>query len=196
MQPEASERLQLFRTFFADLITASSGASDPRLKAAFASISRERFLGNGPWRVFTAGGYIKTPSDDPAFLYQDITVALEDSGSINNGQPVLHSHCLGALRIQEGETIVHIGAGTGYYTAVLSKLVGPSGTVEAYEIEPRLSERAVRNLTDFENVVVHPRSGTSGPLPVCDVIYVSAGATGPINSWLDACGLAAAFCSR
>ncbi len=186
MEAQAAERLQLFRTFFAELVTANSGVSDARLRAAFASTFRERFVGHAPWRVFTASGYIRTPSDDPAFLYQDIVVALEDEGNINNGQPVLHSACLGALKIEEGETIVHIGAGTGYYTAILSKLMGASGTLEAYEIEPRLAERAVHNLADSGNVVVHSGSGTAGPLPACDVIYVNAGATRPLNTWLDA----------
>jgi protein-L-isoaspartate(D-aspartate) O-methyltransferase len=178
--------LALFRTFFADLVTANVGATNGRLKMAFASTFRERFLGNGPWRVFTAAGYISTPSDDPAFLYQDITVALEDAGSINNGQPTLHALCLAALNIQEGEAVVHIGAGTGYYTALLSKLAGLSGSVDAFEIESRLAERAVRNLADLGNVIVHNRSGSTTQLPACDVIYVNAGATAPHNNWLEA----------
>jgi len=136
--------------------------------------------------VFTAAGYIETPSDDPAFLYQDITVALKSEGSINNGQPTLHAACLASLNPRDGETVVHIGAGAGYYTALLAKLVGPTGAVTAYEIEPDLAERAAENLADLPNVTVHHRSGSEGSLPDCDVMYVNAGATGPLDTWLDA----------
>jgi protein-L-isoaspartate(D-aspartate) O-methyltransferase len=181
------ERLESHRLFFASLITASVGLPrGSRLEAALASTPRERFIGPGPWRVFTAAGYIETPTDDPAFLYQDVTVALQAEGQINNGQPTLHALCLAALNPKEGEAIVHIGAGTGYYTALLAKLAGPSGSVDAYEIEPELAQRAAANVADLSNVTVHPRSASEGALPECDLIYVSAGATGPLDSWLDA----------
>lgn len=180
--------LEAHRTFFAKLITASVGipGGNGRLAEAFAATPRERFVGPGPWRVFTAGGYIATPSDDPAFLYQDVTVAVEAEGQINNGQPTLHALCLMVLNIKEGETAVHVGAGTGYYTAVLARLTGPAGTVFGYEIEERLAQRAVSNLTDLPNVTIHHRSGSEGPLPECDVLYVSAGATAPLDVWLGA----------
>jgi protein-L-isoaspartate(D-aspartate) O-methyltransferase len=33
---------------------------------------------------------------------------------------------------------------------------------------------------------VYQRSGAEGPLPECDAIYVNAGATAPLDIWLDA----------
>jgi protein-L-isoaspartate(D-aspartate) O-methyltransferase len=131
-------------------------------------------------------GYTQTPSDDPAFLYQDIVVALDEGRRINNGQPALHAICLAALNVKEGETVVHIGAGTGYYTAVLAELAGLTGRVFTYEIEPELAHRASRNLADKSNVTVYPRSGAEGPLPNCDAMYITAGATAPLDIWLDA----------
>ena len=180
------ERLEAHRTFFANLITTSAGVPNSRVTAAFAATPRERFLGPGPWKIFTGGGYIATPTDDPAFLYQDVTVALSESSKINNGQPVLHAVSLATLNPQDGETALHVGAGTGYYTAVLAQLTAPTGQVLAYEIEPALAERATANLADMANVVVNARSGAEGPLPACNVIYVNAGATAPLNAWLDA----------
>lgn len=184
---ESAERLRPYRNFFAQLITANAGVSgDGRIKEAFASTPRERFLDSGPWRVFTPDGYIQSPTDDPTFLYQDIIVGLEDKGVANNGLPTLHASCLAAVNVQEGETVVQIGAGFGYYTAVLSKLTGPAGVVYAFEIKPERAERAVRNLADLTNVTLYNRSATDGPLPCCDVIYVNAGATAPPGAWLDA----------
>jgi protein-L-isoaspartate(D-aspartate) O-methyltransferase len=113
-------------------------------------------------------------------------VALAEEKQINNGQPVLHAVSMAMLNPQPGETVVHIGAGTGYYTAILASLVAPGGKVFAYEIEPALAERAAANLADLPDVTVYPRSGAEAPLPSCNVIYVNAGATAPLDVWLDA----------
>ena len=182
------ERLEAHRFFFSNLITAAAGVSkaNERLVTAFASTPRERFAGPGPWKIFTATGYIETPTDDPAFLYQDILVAIAPERRISIGQPLLHAICLAALNIKEGESVVHVGAGTGYYTALLASLTGPTGSVVAYEIEKDLSERATRNLRDYRNATVRHRSSAEGPLPECDAIYVNAGATAPLDIWLNA----------
>jgi protein-L-isoaspartate(D-aspartate) O-methyltransferase len=181
------DRLAAHRYFYAALVTTAAGAAkNERLKAAFASTPRERFVGAGPWKVFAGGGYVETPTDDPAFLYQDLVVALAPERRINNGQPVLHAINLAALNVKDGEKVLHIGAGTGYYTAVLARLTGETGTVMACEIEHDLAQNAIQNLSDFSNVTVQERSGSEAPLPACDVIYVNAAATSPLNIWLDA----------
>lgn len=181
------DRLQAHRKFFAELITASAGISktNPLLELAFATVPRENFVGPGPWKIFTGSGSVETPSDDPAFLYQDVVVAIAPDRGINNGQPLLHAISIAALNPAQGETVLHIGAGTGYYTAILVELVGATGSVVAYEIEPDLSARAAQNLSAWPNVAVLDRSGAEGPLPDCDAIYVSAGATAPLDVWLD-----------
>jgi len=184
---ETMDRIESHRLFFANLIAAQAGLPpDSELAAAFASTPREQFVGPPPWKVFTRSGYIESPSDDPAVLYQDVVVSLGADGSLNNGQPSLHAFCIATLAIKKGEHVVHVGAGSGYYTTILAKLVGETGAVDAYEIEPSLAQRAAKNLAPFPNVTVHPRSGAEEPLPACDVLYVNAGATEPLAVWLDA----------
>jgi len=180
--------LEAFRAFYARRIAAMAGtpAIEDRLIRAFEAVPREQFLEKGPWRVFTGAGYITTPSDDPSFVYQDIVIALSGDGPLNNGQPSLHARCLGSVSPANGETVLHIGAGSGYYSAILAMLVGPTGTVVAYEVHPQLAERADTNLAAYSNVTVHNRSGAEGPLPFADILYVSAGATAPLDIWLDA----------
>ncbi len=181
------DRLQAHRQFFAKLITANAGiAPGSDLEAALASTPREEFVGPPPWKIFTRSGYVESPTDDPALLYQDVVVSLGGEGPFNNGQPTLHAFCLAALDVKRGERVVHVGAGTGYYTTLLAKLVGETGVVDAYEIEPEFARRATKNLAEFSYAAVHDRSGTEGSLPECDVLYVSAGATGPLDVWLDA----------
>ena len=182
------DRLESHRFFYARRLAAATGATGlgGRLEAALAATPRERFLGPGPWRVFTAAGYITTPSDDATFVYHDVPIALSEGEAINNGQPALHALCLAALDVKEGETAVHVGAGTGYYTAVLARLVGAHGSVFACELEPALAARARAALADLGHVTVEARSGADGVLPACDILYVSAGATAPLDLWLDA----------
>lgn len=180
------ERTRAHREFFAKLVTANVGLPPgSELEAAFASTQREQFVGPPPWRMFTRSGYVESP-DDPALLYQDVVVSLGGEGPFNNGQPTLHAACIAALNVKKGERVVHVGAGTGYYTTLLAKLVGETGSVDAYEVVPEFARRAAQNLGEFSYVVVHARSGAEGPLPACDVLYVNAGATEPLEVWLDA----------
>ncbi|WP_255460564.1 protein-L-isoaspartate O-methyltransferase family protein [Edaphobacter albus] len=166
-------------------MAAKAGVSlDSPIAKVFGEIPRERFVGDPPWRVFadeSEGELV----DDPALLYRDVLVQLKHEGAINNGQPSLHAICLASLHLRSGEVAIHVGAGTGYYTAMLALLVGAAGRVDAYEIENDLAEEARKNLKEMIWVKVHTGSGTLDPLPECDVLYVSAGATSPLSVWLD-----------
>ena len=178
---------EALRSYYARLVTGKAGIDDSRLMTAFATVERERFVGSGPWKVNCyAGGYVDTPSDDLAFLYQDVVVALIAERQLNNGEPRLHARCLAALNVKQGETAIHIGSGTGYYTAIFAQLVGSEGTLIAYEIEPVLAGRAVKNLELWPWISVRSQSATEGILPPCDVLYASAGVTRPPEAWLDA----------
>jgi protein-L-isoaspartate(D-aspartate) O-methyltransferase len=175
------------RSYYANLIAGNAGVRDHRIVAALETVPREQFVGPGPWMVYTlGGGYVETPSDDPAFLYQDVLVAISKDRGLNNGSPSLHARCLVTLKPAAGEAALHIGAGTGYYTALLAELVGPDGSVAAYEIEDDLADRAAANLKGMPHVRVHNLSGCDANLDACDVIYVNAGATHPLDAWLDA----------
>jgi protein-L-isoaspartate(D-aspartate) O-methyltransferase len=167
------------RLAYAREVTA--GLTDPRLEAAFASVAREAFLGPPPWQVLGHG-----LTDDPTDLYRDVLVALADERGINNGQPSLHAAALAAAAPAPGERAVHVGAGGGYYTALLATLVGAQGRVDAWEIEPDLAARAAASLRAFPQVTLHADSAVETALPRCDVLYVSAGATHPPRPWLDA----------
>lgn len=179
--------IEAARRYYARLVSGQGGVQDPRVTEAFAATPRERFVGDGPWTVFNfAGGYMETPSGDHAWLYQDVLVALSRDQRINNGMPSLHARCLNALALRAGETVLHVGTGTGYYTSILASLVGPAGSVTGYEIEPVLLAKAKANLAGLANVSVQGASGTGDALPSCDAIYVNAGATHPVEAWLDA----------
>jgi protein-L-isoaspartate(D-aspartate) O-methyltransferase len=178
--------LTAIRRAYAKQILSSVGADNARLEDAYAAVRREAFLGTGPWQLFRAGkGYVETPSDDPAHLYSDVVVGIWPERQINNGQPALHAALIASVSPKEGEHVVHIGAGVGYYSAIMAELVGPSGRVTAIEYEPELAARSRVNLAAYPNVEIVEGDGAHVPFDGADVIYVNAGATGPAHSWLD-----------
>jgi len=181
------DRIQAARAAYARQVCGAAGiAQGSGIEAALAEIPRERFVGPSPWSLVSGRGRIRATSSDPAALYQDVLVSLGGEPGLNNGQPSLHAMCMAALEVKRGERVLHVGAGTGYYTAVLAHLVEETGVVDAYEIEDDLAERARANLAEYSQVEVHARSGTVSPLPECDAIYVNAAAAEPLAVWLDA----------
>jgi protein-L-isoaspartate(D-aspartate) O-methyltransferase len=186
--PSVSASIEAARAHYARDVTAGIEDGDTRraLLDAFARIPRERFLGPPPWRVYAPHGRLVTLESDAHEVYHDALVVLSADQGINNGQPSLHARCLAAVRPRPGDIAVHIGAGTGYYSALLAELIGPGGHVHAYEIEPELAERAKLALAERPNVSVHAQSAFAAPLPPADVLYVNAGASHPPAEWLDA----------
>ena len=140
----------------------------------------------GPWQLFSLpGGYRETPDDDPVHLYQDVGVGIIPSRGLNTGQPRFLAFLISLGKLREREHAVHIGAGVGYYTAIIARLVGKRGAVTAIEYEPELAARAARNLSALPNVRVIEGDGFSMSLDPADAIYVNAGAAKPAEVWLD-----------
>ena len=83
--------------------------------------------------------YQTTPDADARHLYRDVPVAIDAARLVNNGAPSLLAFLINALAQREGEHVLHVGCGTGYYTAILAEIVGPSGRVTALEIDENLA---------------------------------------------------------
>ncbi len=180
-------QIAVVRHVYAKQILFAAGVTDPRIEAALSKLRREAFLQPGPWPIMYAmRGYQMTPDDNPVYLYQDVLVGIVPEKGLNNGQPSFLIFLISLGRVREGETVVHIGAGQGYYTAVMAELVGRTGTVTAIEYEPELAARATANLSAFSQVRVVHGDGTTIELGPSDLIFVNAGAVRPMNAWLDA----------
>lgn len=180
-----SAELDIVRRAFAMQVMAAAGVVDARVEAAFAAVRREHFLGPGPWPILRWRGYAPSPSDDPVYLYTDDVIGILPERHLNNGKPSLHAILLASAAPQSAEHVVHVGAGVGYYTAILAELVGPSGVVTAIEFDQGLASRAATNFSRSPNVRVLHGDGAVAPFDPADVVYISAGATHPAASWLD-----------
>jgi protein-L-isoaspartate(D-aspartate) O-methyltransferase len=112
-------------------------------------------------------------------------VALVPERNLNNGQPSLHAYLMHQAEPVAGEHVVHVGTGTGYYTAIFAHLVGPSGQVTAIEYDPGLAANARACLAPYPNVTIVEGDGAQVLFDAADVIYVNAGCTRPAARWLD-----------
>ena len=90
--------LDQIRGVYAAMMALASGSADPRFERAFELVRREAFVGPGPWRIGIYQRTVTTPSADPAFLYQNVTVNLDAARGINNGEPFLHAAWMGAVQ--------------------------------------------------------------------------------------------------
>jgi protein-L-isoaspartate(D-aspartate) O-methyltransferase len=174
------------RHFFAEEIAAVANLKTPELVDALASVPREAFLGPGPWLVqgdLTAAR--RTADADPSHVYHNYSIAIDPDRQLFNGPPGLVSSVIDALNVRPGNTVLHVGTGLGYYTAMLAHIVGAKGRVVGVEVDPGLASAARRNLVSMPSADLRQGNG-KGPFDESfDVILVNAGVTHPQASWLD-----------
>ncbi|WP_346913176.1 methyltransferase domain-containing protein [uncultured Roseibium sp.] len=182
-----SEELAIVRAAFAKQICAVAGVADNvALERAFRTVRREDFLGSDPWQIIDfSRSPARLPANDPVYAYQDALFVLSSWRGVNNGGPSLHARLLSALAPQPGDTVVHLGAGTGYYTAILAELVGPKGRVIAIEIDEALVRIARPALQSYANVELVVDDATDWPKDKVDGIYINFASLSPRDRWID-----------
>ena len=117
-----------------------------KVEKAFLEVSRENFVPE----MIKNYAYVDTPLE------------------IGNGQTISAPHMVAimceALDIKKGQSILEIGAGSGYHAAIVSKIVGENGHVYTVERFPSLAERAKKNLENagIKNVTVETGDGSEG----------------------------------
>jgi len=138
---------------YAQEISALGGIKSPALRRALAMVRREDFLPPGPWLIESLEGSYY-PSDDDAVdhILHAVGVAIDADRLLNNANPAKICVQIERADIRPGETVVHVGAGFGYFSALMAELVGPSGTVVAAEIDPHLRKQAGVNLAAWPQV--------------------------------------------
>lgn len=153
----------------------------PLIKDAFTHIKREDFVN-------------EAAKND---AYENLPIAIEFGRTIP--QPSTVAFMLELVEPKFGEKILHIGAGTGWQTALLARIVSgktesdiPSGKVIAFESIENLSETATKNLEHYRFIsngiadVIHgnAKEGFSKDAPY-DKIVSSVAFTEIPKAWKD-----------
>ncbi len=182
------------RRWYAEDLRVTVPIQSAALVEAFARVPRELFVGPAPWHILSPriGGldttqlaYRTIEDSNPRLLYHDLLIALDKARRINNGQPSFWAMNFDAIAVAPGESVLHVGCGTGYYTAILAEMAGPEGSVIALEVDDALAPRATAALSGWRNVSVQHVDGATFVPGAVDVIVVNAGMTHPLPQWLD-----------
>jgi protein-L-isoaspartate(D-aspartate) O-methyltransferase len=183
-----TEDLDTARRRFADGLREAPGITSDRLIEAFATVPRERFLGPGPWTIRGARSVQPQVTDDanPRHVYQNVSIAVDQARDLYNGQPGMVGAWIESLAIQPGDRAAHIGCATGYYSALIGALTGPTGSVTAIEVDPVLAARAAEALAPWPWVTARQGDGRTNLPSDVDVVLVHAGATHVLDEWLEA----------
>jgi protein-L-isoaspartate(D-aspartate) O-methyltransferase len=135
------------------------GLTDEHLLNAFRIVPRHRFV----------------PEDYIDSAYDDFPLPVGCGQTIS--QPYIVALMTHLLQLKGKETVLEVGTGSGYQTAILSRLVKKVYTIEIF---PELAQHAAEILTSlkYDNIEVITGDG-SGGLPEhapYDAILITAGA--------------------
>src|SRR5688500_9353016 len=119
------------------------GIDDPCVLGAMAAVPRERFL----------------PEEARADAYRDGAVGIGEGQTMS--QPWIVACMTTLLGLKGDETVLEVGAGSGYGAAVLSRCAGQVVTIERH---PPLANRARATLAELgiDNVDVRVGDGSKG----------------------------------
>ena len=184
----ASATLKAQRRWYAEEIRWSAKLRSARLVEALAAVPRESFLGRGPWQILGDRafdrGYAKTGDSNPRHLSHNVLVAIDPRRRLNNGLPSFLASLIDQLDLKPGETVCHVGCGTGYYSAIMAEMVGKRGRVIAVEADQALARRSRQNLKRYPQAEVVAADGFAHDPGKVDAILVNAGVTHLSQVWL------------
>jgi protein-L-isoaspartate(D-aspartate) O-methyltransferase len=101
------------------------GGLNVRANKALSDVPRENFV----------------PKNFQGLVFADIEIPLTDSAKMFS--PKIEGRILDSIDVQSNESVLEIGTGSGYFTAVLSRL---ADSVVSVEIDQALSDSAKENL--------------------------------------------------
>ncbi|MFR9791157.1 methyltransferase domain-containing protein [Streptomyces sp. MB22_4] len=192
----AAARAELVREIAAE----GAFAADPRWREAFAEVPRHLFV---PY-YFVAGprGYERRWGESPdprarerwvrgAYADEPLATRLRDGELLSSSsQPSLMARMLAALRVEDGDRVLEVGAGTGYNAALLAHRLGDDDLVTTVDLEPEITESARLHLAAAgRRPVVVTGDGARGVperAPFDRIIATCALSTVP-RAWLAQC---------
>ncbi|MGW2324832.1 methyltransferase domain-containing protein [Streptomyces sp. NPDC001700] len=136
--PSADE----LRRHMADHLVSTGCIRSKPWRAAFLSVPRHEFVPH--FTVRSQGALHEYSQGDPAWLtaaYQDTSLLTQfdqdGTATSSSTQPSLMAQMLEALDVRDGDTVLEVGAGTGYNAALLSQRLGADHIV-TIDVDPEL----------------------------------------------------------
>lgn len=115
----------------------SGAIKTPAVEKAFRAVDRARFV---------------TEESKPV-AYLDTALPIGEGQTIS--QPTVVAFCLEWLEVRKGAHVLDVGSGSGWTTALLAHLVGPTGSVIGIERIPSLVAFGSKNLSTYAFAHAH-----------------------------------------
>jgi len=139
------------------------GISDSKIIDALNSVPREMFV----------------PVQYRDFSYNDGPLRIGENQTIS--QPFIVSQMTSLLEIDSSDSILEIGTGSGYQTAILAEMGATVYTVERFSSLSKSAEKILKSLK-YKNIYFHIGDGSEGwknaypPMKKFDKIIITAAA--------------------
>ncbi len=157
-------------------LTAAGALTQPAVAAAFRAVPRHLFLPGLPLAEVYADEAIPTKM-------------AEGHPISSSSQPAMMAIMLEQLDLAPGQTVLEIGAGTGFNAALIGHLVGPRGRVVTLDIDEDIVDAARRRLAaaGARNVLAVCADGGQGYAAEApyDRLILTVGAWDIAPAWLD-----------
>ena len=137
---------------------ARRGVNDPHVLDAMRRVPREAFVEPG----------------FEEFAYKDSPLPIGEGQTIS--QPYIVARMIEAADLRPGETVLDVGAGSGYAAAVASQIADRVYAIERHRSLTELARRRLHEL-GYDNIDLRTGDGTKGwpEAAPFDVILVAAG---------------------
>jgi protein-L-isoaspartate(D-aspartate) O-methyltransferase len=172
LRQELREVARGCRLALVDAIERQLGPFDPRHLAALLEVPRERFV----------------RPEDIERSAEDTPFPIDTEGLATISAPHAYLLSFRLLALAPGDTLVELGAGSGYGAALAAFVVGADGRVVTFEIDESLAAWSARNLVGEPTVtVVHADAMTSAPKwGAAKKVVATFAVNGLPAAWVDA----------
>ncbi|MAM69744.1 MAG: hypothetical protein CMP91_01190 [Gammaproteobacteria bacterium] len=176
------------REKFSEQLCSNNNITNNAIRDAFTNVPREKYLGPPPWRFleFYNRPYQFTLNDNLQSVYKDVQVEANRPAPLNNGIPSTQALWLQALNPQAGENVLHIACNNGYYSALLSDIVGENGHVYCCDMTPGQAASPAEKLSHLPQAKAIDPETIDWRKKFYDVVLINAGVAELKPEWLHA----------
>jgi len=120
MPPVENEEAEKTNEVMVQELVASGAIRSGPVRRAFERVDRKTFV----------------PNKDVGYIYNDMPIR---QGVHHLSAPAIYAEALEALLpLREGMSFLNVGSGSGYFSCLVSSIIGPTGTSRGIDIHPEL----------------------------------------------------------
>ncbi len=152
------------RARMVEMQIARRGVTNQRILDAMRKVPREKFVEEG----------------FEEFAYEDSPLPIGQGQTIS--QPFVVAHTIDAAKLEPGDRVLEVGAGSGYAAAVIAEIAAEVFTIERHAELGEAARRRLKTL-GFDNVELRIGDGTRGwpeEAPFDAIIVAAGGPAAPM----------------